>query len=105
MTHKSVVAGVISIWMLCLFLPFLMFSVPLDIYSLFNRIYGVTGLIFTSKIYVKLNLTVARHKNQIQILQLQQVAQADEVANFASLIKSAVGIFYVYLVFLLFYLP
>ena len=37
-THKRVVAAVISIWMLCLFLPFLMFSVPLDIYSLFNLI-------------------------------------------------------------------
>ena len=104
-THKRVVAVVISIWMLCLFLPFLMFSVPLDIYSLFNGIYGVTGLIFTSMIYVKLYLAVRRHKNQIQTQQIQEVAQADEVANFASLIKSAVGIFYVYVVFLLCYLP
>ena len=38
-------------------------------------------------------------------MQTQQVAQADQVANFANLIKSAVGIFYVYLVFLLCYLP
>ena len=53
-THKRVVAVVISIWMMCLILPFLMFLVPLDIYSLFNGIYGVTGLIFTSMIYIKL---------------------------------------------------
>ena len=104
-THKRVVAVVISIWMMCLILPFLMFLVPLDIYSLFNGIYGVTGLIFTSMIYIKLYLAVRRHKNQIQIMQTQQVAQAVEVTNFASLIKSAVGIFYVYLVFLLCYLP
>ena len=104
-THKRVVAAVISIWMLCLILPFLMFSVPLDIYSLFNGIYGVSGLIFTSMIYIKLYLAVRRHKNQIQIMQTQQVAQVDEVANFASLIKSAVVIFYVYIVFLLCYLP
>ena len=104
-THKRVVAVVISIWMLCLILPFLMFSVPLDIYSLFNGIYGVIGLTFTSMIYIKLYLAVRRHKNQIQIMQTQQVAQADQVANFANLIKSAVGIFYVYLVFLLCYLP
>ena len=104
-THKRVVGAVISIWLLCLFLPFLMFSVPLDIYSLFNGIYGVIGLIFTSMIYIKLYLAVRRHKNQIQIMQTQQVAQADEVANFACLIKSAVVIFYVYIVFLLCYLP
>ena len=104
-THKRVVAAVISIWMLCLILHFLIFSVPLDIYSLFNGIYGVSGLIFTSMIYIKLYLAVRRHKNQIQIMQTQQVAQVDEVANFASLIKSAVVIFYVYIVFLLCYLP
>ena len=104
-THKRIVAVVISIWLLCLFLPFLMFSVPLDIYSLFNGIYGVIGLLFTSLIYVRLYLAVRRHKNQIQVLQVQQVAQVGDVADFASLIKSAVGIFYVYLVFLLCYLP
>jgi len=104
-THKRVIAVVISLWMLCLILPFLMFSIPLDIYSHFNGIYGVIGLIITSMIYVRLYLAVRRHKNQIQVLQVQQVAQADEVANFASLMKSAVGIFYVYVVFLLCYLP
>jgi len=104
-TYKRVVAVVFSIWVLSLFLPFLMFSVPLDIYSLFNGIYGVIGLIFASLIYVRLYLAVRRHKNQIQVLQVQQVAQVREVADFASLIKSAVGIFYVYLVFLLCYLP
>ena len=104
-TQKRVIAVVISIWMLCLFLPFLMFSVPLDIYSLFNGIYGFIGLLFTSMIYIMLYLTVRRHKNQIQVLQVQQVAQAGDVTNFANLVKSSVGIFYVYVVFLLCYLP
>ena len=104
-THKRVVAVVISIWVFCLIFPFLMFLIPLDIYSLFNVIYGVIGLIITSMIYVKLYLAVRRHKNQIQVLQVQQVTQAYEVANFAHLMKSTVGIFYVYLVFLLCYLP
>ena len=104
-THKRVVAVVISIWVFSFILPFLMFLISLDIYSLFNGIYGVIGLIITSMIFVKLYLAARRHKNQIQVLQVQQVAQADEVANFASLVKSAVGIFYVYLVFLLCYLP
>ena len=45
---------------------------------------------------------VSRHKNQIQEL---QATPAGEETIFSSLIRSAVGIFYVYLVFLLCYLP
>ena len=55
--------------------------------------------------YIRIYLAVRRHKNQIQALQIQQVAQAGEVAIFSSLAKSAVGIFYVYLFFLVCYLP
>ena len=56
-------------------------------------------------VYIRIYLAVRRHKNQIQVLQVQQVAQASEVVIFCSLVKSAVGTFYVYLVFLLCYLP
>ena len=49
-------------------------------------------------------LAVRRHKNQIQVLQVQQVAQTDEVANLSSFIKFAVGIFYVYFVTLVYHL-
>ena len=50
-------------------------------------------------------LAVRRHINQIQALQVQQTRQNDEMANAARLRKSAVGTFYVYLVFLLCNLP
>ena len=104
-THKRVVAVVISIWVSSVFVSFLMFWVPLDSFSLIILIVGGVGLILTTVTHIRIYLAVRRHKNQIQVLQVQQVAQADEVANFSSFAKSAVGIFYVYLVFLVCYLP
>ena len=104
-THKCVVAVVISIWVLSIFIPFLMFSVPSDAYSLINGVTGVIGFILITIVYNRIYLTVRRHKNQIQVLQVQQITQTGEVADFASLIKSAVGTFYVCLVFLLCYIP
>ena len=65
----------------------------------------VLGVILTTVVYIRLYIAVRRHKNQIQALQVQQVAQAGEVANLFSLIKFAVGIFYVYFAFLVCFLP
>ena len=56
--------------------------------------------------YYKLYLTVRRHANQIQALQTAQVSQAGEfIPNVARLRKSAASTFYIYLVFLVCYLP
>jgi len=106
-THKRVVAVVISIWLLSASLPFVMFSIPLDIYSLIAGIGGIVVLVITTMVYIRIYLAVRRHKNQIniQVLQVRQVAQAREVATFSNLVKSAVGTFYVYIVLLLCYLP
>ncbi len=103
--HKRVVAVVISIWALSVFIALIMLWVPQDINSLIVAITGVCGLVLTTVVYIRIYLAVRHHKNQIQALQVQQVAQTVEQANFAGLIKSAAGIFYVYLVFLLCYLP
>ena len=105
MTHRGVVAVVISIWLLSAFLPFLMLSIPLSINNLIISIVVAVGLIITTMVYIRIYSVIRRHKNQIQALQVQQEAQTDEEANFACLIKSAVGIFYVYLVFLVCYIP
>ena len=104
-THKRVVGVVISIWLLSACQPFLMLSIPVNIYKLILLIGGTVGLMITTMVYIRMYSVIRRHKNQIQALQVQQEAQADEEANFASLIKSAVGIFYVYLVFLVCYIP
>ncbi len=49
-------------------------------------------------VYIRIHVVVRRHKNQIQVLQVQELlAQTGEMANFANHIKSTVGAFYVYL--------
>jgi len=104
-TRKRVVAVVISIWMWSIFASFSMMWVPLDIYAFIIVINGFVGLILTTMVYIKLYKAVKRHENQIQVLRVQQVAESYDMANFSSLIKSAVGIFYVYFVFVVCYFP
>ena len=41
--------------------------------------------------YFKIYVAVRRHRNQIQALQVQHVAQNDQIANTARLRESAVG--------------
>ena len=104
-THKRVIAVVISIWLLSVLFPCLVFWVSRDILLPIELSVGGFCLLLTTVAYIRIYLAVRRHKNQIQVLQVQDVAESGEIANFASLIKSAVGLFYVYLVFLICYLP
>ena len=105
-THRRVVSVVISIWVISAFLPLsATFSVPLDIYSHIMTILGAACIILVTMVYIRIYLAVRQHKNQIQVLQVQQVAHGDQLANLSNLIKSTVGIFYVYFAFLLCYLP
>ena len=104
-THKRVVAVVISIWVLSVFLPLMVFWVPPVVFNSIILILVVVGLVLTTTVYIKIYFAVRRHKSQIQVLQVQQVAQNEEIANVALLIKSVFGVFYVYLVFLVCYLP
>ena len=105
-THKRVVSVLISIWLLCMFLPPLtVLWVPPHVNTLAKVVVVIVCLLLTTVTYGKLYLTVRRHKNQIQSLQLQHVAQTGDMTNTLSAIKSAVGIFYVYLLFLVCYLP
>jgi len=104
-THKRVVAVVILIWLMSAFLSLMTLWVSFDIRNLISALLGVVGLFLTMLVYIRIYLAVRRHKNQIQIQQVQQGAQTDEMANFTRLIKSAVGVFYVYLVYIVCYLP
>ena len=91
---------------LCMFLPPLaVVWVPPHVNTLAKVVVVVVCLLLTTVTYGKLYLTMRRHKNQIQSLQLQQVAQPGDMTNTVNAIKSAVGIFYVYLLFLVCYLP
>ena len=111
-THKRVVAAVIPIWLLSAVLSFLQFLVYfgwlsvnlVTMYAVFASI-EVSCLITSALLYYKIYLAVRHHANQIHALQVQQEGQNDEMANSARLRKSAIGTFYVYLVFLACYLP
>jgi len=100
-THKRVVVVVISIWLFSALFSLFCLRVSTDISQALVPIIGVVCLVFSAVLYFKIYLAVRRHRNQIHALQVQQVAQNGEMANAARLRKSAVGTFYVYLVFLL----
>ena len=54
---------------------------------------------------IRIYVAVQRHNNQIQVQQVQEIAENSEMANFASLIKAAGSTFCVCVVFLVCYLP
>ena len=105
-TQRRVVVGVISIWVFSAFLSLLRLwigpgGIIFGIYSFIEIFCVVTAACLNYKIFV----AVRRHAHQIQALQVQQVAQNEEVANFGRMRKSAVATVFVYVVFLVCYLP
>ena len=105
-THKRVVAVVISIWVLSAILSLVAFTANSEnIVDVIRAIIGAACIIITAFLNYKIYEAVRRHANQIQAFQVQQPAQNGEMANVGRLKKSAVTTAYVYLVFLLCYLP
>ena len=105
-TYKRVVAVVISIWLTSLGFSLVALWVPSDVKFIILYVGGAVGFLLTTAVYIKIYLVVRRHKNQIQASYVQREARASsETASLSSLRKSAVGIFYVYLVFWICYLP
>ena len=108
-THKRVVAVVISIWVFSVILSFILAFSLIPINEITRVVLAVVmGLCFicTAIIYCKIYITVRRHTNQINVLQVpQQETRNGELANEVRRRKSAVGTFFIYLVFLICYLP
>ena len=107
-THKRVVALVISTWVLSIFLSLIGLRLTgTDMPKLKMAITILLGLCFisTTVIYCKIYATVRRHTIQVQALQRQQQAENGEMANTARRMKTAISAFYVYLVLLVCYLP
>ncbi len=103
-THNRVVAVVMVIWVLSVFLSLTILWAPFNISSSLVIIVGGVGFFVTALVYIRIYFAVQRHKNQIQALQVQQAARNNEMLNLTSLVKSAFGIFYVFLLFLICYL-
>ena len=105
-THKRVVAVVISIWVFSAFLSsiWLLIGQP-DIVRLVDI--SIQGFCFacTTFAYCRIYFTVRRHTNQMRALQVQEVPQNGELTNAVRQRKSAVSTFFLYVVFLLCFLP
>ena len=105
-THKRVVTVVISIWIMSAILMLLYTWIPSNVAAIMSVSVASVCYLTTAFFYVKIYLAVRQHTNQIHVLQVQ-LAQNNEgdIANAARERKAAVGTFYVYLVFLICYLP
>ena len=104
-THKRVVALVISIWLFSLAIASTPLWLPTEIFNPTTVILAVVGLVFIAMVYIRIYLAVRRHNRQILTLQVQHETQTGEKAHLAILVKSAFSTFYVYLLLLICYLP
>ena len=104
-TFKRVVVEVMAIWTVSTFLSFLILwgSIPLRDFIISAT--AAIGFTVMFVVYIRMYLIIRRHKNQIRSMLVQDVSHPAEMTNFAGLIKSTVGVFYVCLVFLVCYLP
>ena len=104
-THRRVVVVVIGKWLCSAFFSLITLWGLAGAKEIIESIIAAFGFIVTFVVYIRIYLTVRRHKNQIHSMQVQEVAHSDELKNFMVLMKSTVSIFYVYLVLLICYLP
>ena len=105
MTYRRVVIVVIGIWMYSVFVSLMILWGLLSTRDLISTIIAAFGFLITFVVYIRTYQTVRRHKNHIQSMQIRDEAQSEEIKNLTALIKYTVGIFHVYLVFLVCYLP
>ena len=108
-THKRVIAAVISIWLLSAIISSSVFWDPLLFSSqVIGLVIMTVCLILVVIVYWRIYIVLKRHKNQIEGLQIQEVQQGvqnGDLSNFLKLRKSALGTFYVCIVFFICYLP
>ena len=101
-TCKRVAAVVVSIWVISAIISLIRLFIPKDIMYVSFFIIKAACIITTTSLSVKLYLTLRRHINQIQV---PQVAQNDQGESVQRKRKSAMASLYVYLVFIVCYLP
>ena len=101
-THKRVAAVVVSIWVISALISLIWLFIPKNIMYMSFAIIMSACIITATSTSVKLYLTLRRHIDQIQI---PQVAQNDQEESVQRKRKSAMASLYVYLVFIVCYLP
>ena len=101
-TNKRVGAVVVSIWVISALISLIRFFIPKNIADVSVVIIDAACIITATSLSVKLYLTLRRYINQNQI---PQVAQNDQGESVQRKRKSAMASLYVYLVFIVCYLP
>ena len=101
-TYKRVTAVVVSIWVISALISLIRLFIPKNIMYMSFAIIMSACIITATSTSVKLYLTLRRHIDQIQI---PQVAQNDQEESVQRKRKSAMASLYVYLVFIVCYLP
>ena len=98
-THKRVVAVVISSWVFSVIACFWYESISV------LSVMSVVCIITTGLLYCKVYAAVRHQKNQIRALPVpEQVAQDGDMTNASRLRKTAVATFYMYILFLIYHI-
>ena len=103
-TRRRAVALVIFVWVMSAFLTTLVDSVLKQNGAVVYISIEALSLITTALFYYQIYIVVKRQTSQMQNLRIQQ-EQTENIANAARLRTSALGTFWVYVVFLACYLP
>ena len=104
-THKRVVAVVVSTWVLSGLFSLTRLWIPK---SIMYVVFGITELaciIAATFFSIRIYSSVRLHVNQIQVLQLQHASQTGKMVNITMLRKFAMMSVYVSLVLMVCYLP
>ena len=109
-THKRVIAVVISIWVISAFLSLLFPAARLDwipkkVLKIMFAAIDAVCFITTGLLHYKIYASVRHHTGHIQSLQVQEEAQNREMKNAVRLRKTALATFYIYFLFLACYVP
>ena len=109
-THKRVIAVVISIWVISAFLSLVLPAALLDwipkrVPRIMFAARDAVCFITTGFLHYKIYASVRHHTGHIQALQVQEEAQNREMKNAVRLRKTALATFYIYFLFLACYVP
>ena len=106
-THKRVATVVILIWLFCAFISSITLWMPRNIMFMAFAIIDLTCEIAATYLTFKVYRAARSHVNELQAMELsaQQASQHGDMVNVARLKKFAMLAVYVYVVFLVCYLP
>ena len=106
-TYQRVVTAVISVWVLSGLIPLIWPQIPIHIAYALIAIVIVSCFVVSGVLNSMIYATVRRHAHQIHSLQVQPTVQenAPNVTNASRLRKSTFMTIYVYVLFLVCYLP